>query len=208
MNKRYYLSFLTILFSGTLVGCFRAPLELQQAIRTQHNEIVQVRAFYNDAVGKLFDEIEELQLHYIDQFESEMIAKYKFKRGGEPGGTVASDDDLNVVLVPIQARIHAFAEQRRALVRQNIANMKRQYLAMNQSLDNIDKVNQDMTVYVDSLIRYRKAQNALGQALLRKVSAITPANLPTPSAIGQSLKTFESDFAKAAQSFSPAQPQN
>lgn len=66
--------------------------------------------------------LEELQLHYIDQFETAMISKYKFKRGENPG-TVASDDDLNVVLVPIQARIHSFADEQRTKVRANVTEM-------------------------------------------------------------------------------------
>src|SRR5712692_1058675 len=101
MIKRLPLLVTVTSLLASLSGCFKAPLELQQAVRKQHDEIVQIRLFYNDAVDKLFGEIEKLQLHYIDQFEATMIDKYKFKRGENPG-TVAPDDDLNVVLIPTQ----------------------------------------------------------------------------------------------------------
>src|SRR5215470_17406971 len=94
---------LFVLLGFMLASCVKAPVELQKAIMRQHEEITAIRTFYNDGIQKLFDEIEQLQLHYVDQFEAAMIDKYKFKRGENPG-TVATDDDLNVVVVPIQMR--------------------------------------------------------------------------------------------------------
>lgn len=198
LNKQMcgFLCVVAAVFAGS--GCLKAPIELQKAVQKQQEEIQQVRLFYNDAIEKLFREIEDLQIHYIDQFERALIAKYKFKRGENPG-TVAPDDDLNVILVPIQGRIHNFAEERRAKVRENVSLMKKQYLALNQSIENIDTINRDLGAYIDSLIRYRKAQDALGETLAQKVQGIVPTKLPSLDAIGSLLKTFESEFAKAAQ---------
>jgi len=190
----------------SLGGCFKAPVELQRAVVIQQQEITQVKAFYNDAIQKLFDEIEQLQLHYVDQIEVGMIDKAKFKRGENPG-TISSDDTLNVVFVPIQDRIHSFANEQRAKIRENIESARKQYLSLNQPINDIDSINKDLGAYIDSLIRYRRAQDALGQALLNKVNSIAPISLPSPASIGKLLDNVQSDFTKSAEVTSPSIPE-
>lgn len=156
MTRKTYLSILVVFLFGVLTGCFKAPRELQTAIQIQRDEIAKIKAFYNDAINKLFDEIQEVQLSHIDQFERAMVAKFKFKRGEMNTNIQDPNDDLNVIEVSMQDRIHAFAKERRENVRQNIASMRREYLKLNQSIDNVDRINQDIRAYIDSLIQYKK----------------------------------------------------
>lgn len=72
-------------------------------------------------------------------------------------------------------------------------------LRLEQSIDNIDRINQDIGAYIDSLIQYKKAQDALGEALLNKVNAIVPGACPAVSTVGGLLKTFEHEFTAAVQ---------
>lgn len=205
MTRKSYVMILTLILCGVLPGCFKAPRELQIAMQKQNKEIIQAKRFYNDAINKLFDAIERAQVHSVNELETVMINKYKFKKGQNPG-TVASDDRLNVIFVGIETEIRSFATQRRVAIRKNIAEMKAKYLVLNQSMDNIEKINKEMATYIDSLIRYKKAQKALGETLLQKMQAIVPAPLPSVDSIGDLLTTLKSEFPKAAMGATPSNP--
>jgi hypothetical protein len=76
--------------------------------------------------------------------------------------------------VTAEKKITGFFSQQREQVHANFADKRKEFMKLQQSIDNAIVVNQAMSDYVDSLIRLRKAQDTFGKTLLTRVSSVVP----------------------------------
>lgn len=157
-----------------LAGCYKAPLELKTALEKQANELAQISSAYNENIDHLLTALETLQLDYLKQAEEQLRTKYSYEgKIGEKAGP-GSDPDLLIIRLVSDKKISDYFSQKREQVHKNFADKRKEFMKLQQNIDNASAVNQAMSDYVDSLIRLRKAQDTFGKTLLTRISQVAP----------------------------------
>lgn len=153
-------------------GCIKAPLELKTAMSRQAEEISTIHRAYEANITNLLAALEKSQMDYLQQAEDNLRTKYLFEgKIGEAAGP-NSDPDLVAIRLKTEKRILELFTTKRALVRANFEKKRFEFLKLQANIDNVAKINSAMSDYVDSLIRLRRAQDSLGQALLNHLGSL------------------------------------
>ena len=160
--------------ASSLAGCFKAPLELKTALQKQAADLQQINTAYSQNIDSLLTALEVIQMDYLKQAEDQIRSKYLFEGKIGEKVTSASDPDLLIIRVSAEKKITGFFSQKREQVHANFADKRKEFMKLQQSIDNAIVVNQAMSDYVDSLIRLRKAQDTFGKTLLTRVSSVVP----------------------------------
>ncbi len=158
----------------SLVSCFKAPLELKTALEKQAAELQQINTAYSQNIDVLLTALEALQIDYLRQAEDQLRSKYLYEGKIGERAVAASDPDLLIIRVTTEKKITSYFSRKQEQVHANFANKRKEFMKLQQSIDNATAVNQAMADYVDSLIRLRKAQDTFGKTLLTRITAVAP----------------------------------
>ena len=174
-------------------GCFKAPLELKTALQRQAAELQQINSAYSQNIDGLLTALETLQMDYLKQAEDQLRSKYLYE--GKIGEKAASgsDPDLLVIRLTTEKKITGYFSQKREQVHKNFADKRKEFMKLQQSIDNATAVNQAMSDYVDSLIRLRKAQDTFGKTLLTRISSIVPVPAISGTVIDEVIRVTDQE---------------
>lgn len=160
--------------ASVLMGCFKAPLELKTALQRQATDLQQINTAYAQNIDALLTALEALQVETLKQAEDQLRSKYLYEGKVGNVATSGSDPELLIIRISVDKKISTFFSQKREQVHKNFSDKRKEFMKLQQSIDNATAVNQAMADYVDSLIRLRKAQDAFGKTLLTRLSSIAP----------------------------------
>jgi predicted small lipoprotein YifL len=176
-----------LLFMLTLTGCGeRVPVEIQQAMKKQADELQQVRMNYKSAVDILFAQIRVLQLSILDEKEKQIRQKYTigrkivdgqiafYDKDGNPFPPTG-DPDKDIIPVNLNKRITDTFEQMRIDSAEKLDQAKQEFLKLDNNIEIAQQINAAVADYITSLINARNAQRELGTTLLTRLGSIPTA---------------------------------
>lgn len=191
--RRFYSRICVFALTVGLAGCFKAPLELKTALQRQATDLQQINTAYSQNIDGLLTALEALQLDYLEQAEDQLRSKYLYEGKIGERATAGSDPDLLIIRVATEKKITDYFSQKRQQVHKNFADKRKEFMKLQQSIDNATSVNQAMSEYVDSLIRLRKAQDTFGKTLLTRISAVAPVPAISSAVIDQVIKVTDQE---------------
>jgi len=174
-------------------GCFKAPLELKTALQRQATELQQINSAYSQNIDGLLTALETLQMDYLKQAEDQLRSKYLYEGKIGEKATSGSDPDLLVIRLTTEKKITGYFSQKREQVDKSFADKRKEFMKLQQSIDNAIAVNQAMSDYVDSLIRLRKAQDTFGKTLLTRISSIVPVPAISSTVIDEVIRVTDQE---------------
>jgi len=181
--------------ASSLMGCFKAPLELKTALQKQAADLQQINTAYSQNIDGLLTALETIQMDYLKQAEDQIRSKYLYEGKIGEKATSTSDPDLLIIRVTAEKKITGFFSQKREQVHVNFADKRKEFMKLQQSIDNAIVVNQAMSDYVDSLIRLRKAQDTFGKTLLTRVSSVVPVPAISSKVIDEVIRVTDQEVS-------------
>jgi hypothetical protein len=195
-NRQICLLLCGCIVAASLSGCYKAPLELRTALEKQAKELAQISSAYNENIDHLLTALEGVQLDYLKQAEDQLRTKYAYEgKIGEKAGA-GSDPDLLIIRLASNKKISDYFSQKRDQVHKNFADKRKEFMKLQQSIDNASAVNQAMSDYVDSLIRLRKAEDTFGKTLLTRISTVVPVPAISPTVIDEVIRVTNQEVDK------------
>ena len=164
----------------------RVPVEVQQAMKKQADELKQIRANYKSAVDVLFAQIRILQLAILDEKEKQMRLKYTigpkvidgkvvyYDANGDPFPPTGNAS-LDVIPVNLDKQITDAFEQMRKDSAAKLEQAKQEFLKLDHNIEIAQQINDAVSDYVASLVNARNAQRELGSTLLSRLGSIPAA---------------------------------
>jgi hypothetical protein len=175
------------------VGCFQAPLELKTALQRQAHDLQQINTAYSQNIDALLTALEKLQLEYVKVAEDQVRSKSLYEGKIGERATSVSNPDLLIIRVKTDKKINEYFSQKREQIHKNFADKRKEFLKLQQSIDNATQVNLAMSDYVDSLIRLRKAQDTFGKTLLTRISNVVPVPAISSQVIDEVIKVTDQE---------------